>query len=83
MIFLRNRDGTISVDGGEFATEADFSVHLLGQAGDMLETTIRLTTREGTAVYVVDGAQSLGAPSLHARLLSVEARIGGQERGDD
>jgi len=72
VIFLRNDDGTISVDGGEFAPETDFSVHLLGQAGDLLETTIRLTTREGTAVYVVDGAQPLGAPSLHARLLRIE-----------
>lgn len=72
MIFLRNDDGSISVDGGEFAQEADISVHLLGQAGDLLETTIRLMTREGTAVYVVTGAQPLGAPSLHARLLRVE-----------
>jgi len=72
MIFLRNDDGSISVDGGEFAQEADFDVYLLGKAGELLQTTIRLTTREGTAVYEVTGAQPLGAPSLHARLVRVE-----------
>jgi hypothetical protein len=72
VIFLRNDDGTISVAGGEFDAEADFSVHLLGAAyADMLETTIRVTTREGTAVYRVTGAQELGGPSLHARLVHV------------
>lgn len=71
MIFLRNDDGSISVDGGEFAQEADFDVYLLGK-GELLQTTIRLKTREGTAVYEVTGSQPLGAPSLHARLLRVE-----------
>ena len=53
MIFLRNDDGSISVDGGEFAQEADFSVHLLGQSGGLLETTIRLPDAERVleAVY--------------------------------
>lgn len=75
MIFLRNDDGSLSVDGGSFADEADFSVHLLGRAdADMLETTIRVRTREGTAVYLVNGAQPLGAPTLHGRLLRVEDR---------
>ena len=72
MIFLRNDDGSISVDGGAFAPEAEVSVHLIGQAGPLLETTIRVTTREATAVYLVDGAQPLGASSLHARLVRVE-----------
>lgn len=70
MIFLKNEDGTISVDGGAFTEEADFSVHLLGQAdAELLETTIRVKTREGVAVYLVTGAQPLGAPTLHGRLL--------------
>ena len=74
MIFQRNEDGSISVDGGTFAEEMDIAVHLLGQADpEMLETTIRIRTREGTAIYLVTGADPLGSPTLHGRLVRVES----------
>lgn len=72
----KHTDGSISVDGGEFADEVEFGVDLLGQASTALETVIRVTTREGTASYRVVASHPWGFPTLTGRLIGIERGSG-------
>jgi hypothetical protein len=73
MDFIWHDDGSISVKGGIFDQEAEFDLRVLKQARpELVEVTIRLRTREGVAVYIVDDG-SVSAPSnIHTKLLRVE-----------